>query len=168
MYHPKKKKIRVVFDCNATFQDVSLNGQLMQGPNLTNTLIGALMRFCEEPIAMMADIESMFYQVRVPETAADLLRFLCWPAGDLSAPVKEYRMVVHLFGATSSPSVASYALRRTAEDRRGTAAPEAVETVLRNFYVDDCLKSVATEEEAVVLVKSLRDLCAEGGFILTK
>ncbi|TWW54056.1 hypothetical protein D4764_0241980 [Takifugu flavidus] len=43
-------------------EDVSLNGQLMQGPDLTNTLIGALMRFREEPIAMMADIESMFYQ----------------------------------------------------------------------------------------------------------
>ncbi|TWW61438.1 hypothetical protein D4764_04G0000850 [Takifugu flavidus] len=168
VYHPKKKKIRVVFDCNATFQDVSLNGQLMQGPDLTNTLIGALMRFREEPIAMMADIESMFYQVRVPGTDADLLRFLWWPNGDLSAPVKDYRMVVHLFGATSSPSVASYALRRTAEDRRGTAAPEAMETVLRNFYVDYCLKSVATEEEAVALVKSLRYLCAEGGFSLTK
>ncbi|TWW54866.1 hypothetical protein D4764_0229490, partial [Takifugu flavidus] len=25
VYHLKKKKIRVVFDCNATFQDVSLN-----------------------------------------------------------------------------------------------------------------------------------------------
>lgn len=168
VYHPKKKKIRVVFDCNASFQEVSLNGQLMQGPDLTNTLIGALVRFREEPIAVMADIESMFYQVRVPETDADLLRFLWWPSGDLSAPMKEYRMMVHLFGATSSPSVASYALRRTAEDRRGTTTPEAVETVLHNFYVDDCLKSVATVEEAIVLVKDLSDLCAEGGFTLTK
>ena len=73
VYHPKKNKMRVVFDCTASFQNVSLNGQLMQGPDLTNTLIGALMRFREEPIAMMADIESMFYQVRVPETDADLL-----------------------------------------------------------------------------------------------
>lgn len=31
-----------------------------------------------------------------------------------------------------------------------------------------CLKSVATEELTVVLVKSLRDLCAEVGFTLTK
>ncbi|TWW61446.1 hypothetical protein D4764_04G0000930 [Takifugu flavidus] len=85
-------------------RDVPLNGQLMQGPDLTNKLIGALMRFREEPIAMMADIESMFYQVRVPGTDADLLRFLWWP----------------------------------------------------------------NEEEAVALVKSLRDLCAEGGFSLTK
>lgn len=121
VYHPKKKKIRVVFDCTASFQDVSLNGQLMQGPDLTNTLIGALLRFREDSVAMMADIESMFYQVRVPEADANLLRFLWWPDGNLNTPMKEYRMAVHLFGATSSPSVASYALRRTAEDRRDTA-----------------------------------------------
>lgn len=76
VYHPRKKNIRVVFDCTASFQDVSLNGQLMQGPDLTNTLIGALVRFREQPIAMMADIESMFYQVRVPHADQDLLRFL--------------------------------------------------------------------------------------------
>lgn len=65
VYHPKKQKIRVVFDCTATFQNVSLNGQLLQGPDLTNTLIGVLLRFHEESVAVMADIESMFYQVRV-------------------------------------------------------------------------------------------------------
>lgn len=168
VYHPKKKKIRVVFDCTATYQEVSLNGALLQGPDLTNSLIGVLVRFRKEPIAMMADIESMFYQVRVPETDADLLRFLWWPDGNLQAPLKEYRMAVHLFGATSSPSVACYALRRTAEDRKDTAAPEVVKTVQCNFYMDDCLTSVSSEEKAVALVKNLRDLCAEGGFNLTK
>ncbi len=116
VYHPKKKKIRVVFDCTASFQGMSLNSQLLQGPNLTNTLIGVLTRFREEPIAMMADVESMFYQVRVPEEDADMLRFLWWSGGNLNAPIEEYRMMVHLFGATSSPSCASYALRKTAED----------------------------------------------------
>ena len=62
-------------------------------------------------------------------------------------------MAVHLFGATSSPSVASYALRRTAEDHRDTATPEAVQRILQNFYVDDCLQSVATEEDAVTLAR---------------
>lgn len=168
VYHPKKKKILVAFDCTATYQEVSLNGALLQGPDLTNSLIGILVRFREEPIAMMADVESMFYQVRVPETDADLLRFLWWPDGNLQAPLKEYRMAVHLFGATSSPSVACYALRRTAEDRKDTAAPEIVKTVQCNFYMDDCLTSVSSEEKAVALVKNLRDLCAEGGFNLTK
>ena len=125
VYHPKKRKLRVVFDCTASFQGRTLNGELLQGPDLSNTLVGVLLRFCEEPIAMMADIESMFYQVQVPEGDADLLRFLWWPNGNLNGPMEEYRMAVHLFGATSSPSVASYALRRTTEDHRATASPEA-------------------------------------------
>ncbi|KAK0142415.1 hypothetical protein N1851_019859 [Merluccius polli] len=92
----------------------SLN-ELLPGPNLTNTLVGVLLRLREEPIAMMADIEFMFYQVQVPEEDADLLRFLWWPNGNLNVPMEEYRMAVHLLGATSSPRVASYALWRTTE-----------------------------------------------------
>ncbi|KAL0164586.1 hypothetical protein M9458_040339, partial [Cirrhinus mrigala] len=168
VYHPKKRKLRVVFDCAATYQGVSLNDQLLQGPDLTNTLIGVLLRFRQESVAMMADIESMFYQVRIPDTDADMLRFLWWPGGNLNVEAEEYRMCVHLFGATSSPSCASYALRRTAEDAASKSTPEATQTVLKNFYVDDCLKSVATEDEAIALVRELMTLCASGGFHLTK
>ncbi|KAJ8415190.1 hypothetical protein AAFF_G00008880 [Aldrovandia affinis] len=82
--------------------------------------------------------------------------------------MEEFRMTVHLFGATSSPSIASYALKRTAEDHKDIASPEAVQTVLNNFYVDDCLKSVPTEDDAMTLAKDLRTLCASGGFTLTK
>lgn len=168
VYHQKKKKIRVVFDCNASYRGFSLNGQLLQGPNLTNTLIGVLSRFREEPIAMMADIESMFYQVRVPIEDADFLRFLWWPDGNLDQEEQEYRMRVHLFGATSSPSCSCYALQRTAEDGINDTTPEAAQTLLKNFYVDDCLKSVATEEKAVILARDIRVLCNRGGFHLTK
>lgn len=168
VYHPKKKKIRVVFDCTATYQGVSLNEQLLQGPDLTNNLIGVPLRFREHPVALMADVESMFYQVRVPKEDADLLRFLCWSNGDLDCDAEEYRMNVHLFGATSSPSCASYALRRTAEDAKEMMSADAVDTVLRHFYVDDCLKAVETSEQAINLVKELTALCARGGFHLTK
>ena len=116
----------------------------------------------------MADVKAMFYQVKVPEKDADLLRFLWWPDGNLSEEMEEFRMTVHLFGATSSPSCASYALRKTAEDNRGTASQIAVDTVLHNFYVDDCLKSVPTEDQAVEVVGDLKALCAKGGFQLTK
>lgn len=168
VYHPTKHKLRVVFDCAATYQGTSLNMQLLQGPDLTSTLIGVLTRFRQEPIAFMSDIEGMFYQVRVPVEDSDMLRFLWWPQGDLNLELKEYRMAVHLFGATSSPSCASYALRKCAEDNRSGYSSEAINTVLRNFYVDDCLKSVSTEEQAVALIQDLRDLCATGGFKLTK
>ena len=50
VYHPKKPgKVRVVFDCSSKFQGLSLNDCLMQGPDLTNSLVGVLTRFCCRP-----------------------------------------------------------------------------------------------------------------------
>ena len=65
VHHPRKHKIRVVFDCAATFRGTSLNKQLLQGPDMTNSLVGVLLRFRQEPIAIMADVEGMFNQVKV-------------------------------------------------------------------------------------------------------
>ena len=38
----------------------------------------------------------------------------------------------------------------------------------RNFYVDDCLKSVTTKAEAKDLISRLCQACGKGGFCLTK
>lgn len=112
VYHPRKRSLRVVFDCGATFKGTSLNQQLLQGPNLTSTLFGALLRFRLEPVAVMGDIQAMFHQVRVAKEDRDFLRFVWWPEGDLTKKVAEFRMTVHLFGAVSFPSCASFALRK--------------------------------------------------------
>lgn len=168
VHHPKKGSLRVVFDCSASFQGTSLNSKLIQGPNLTSNLVGVLLRFRQEPIALMADVESMFHQVRVMEKHVDFLRFLWWPNGDIGLPLKEHRMTVHLFGATSSPSCASFALRQAAEDFKDLFSPETVETIKQDFYVDDCLKSVPTETDAVMLLKELEKACSMGGFRLHK
>ena len=62
VYHPKKpEKIRVVFDCSAKVGGTSLNEQLQQCPDLTNSLVGVLTRFRHEPVAFMGDIEAMSY-----------------------------------------------------------------------------------------------------------
>ena len=56
IYDPHKPgKIRVVFDCSAKYQGKSLNDLLLNGPDLTNTLFGVLMRSRQERIALMAD-----------------------------------------------------------------------------------------------------------------
>lgn len=46
--------------------------------------------------------------------------------------------------------------------------PDVISTVEKNFYVDDCLKSLPSEKKAVSLVKNLASLCLTGGFQLTK
>ena len=168
VYHPKKGKLRVVFDCGASFKGTSLNSELLQGPDLIKPLIGVLTRFRQEPIAIMGDIQAMFHQVKVAKQDVNFLRFLWWPGGDIGVDPLEYRMVVHLFGAVSSPSCANYALRRTAEDNRNQLRPEVTDTILNNIYVDDCLKSVATEDEAIRLIKELTAACQRGGFHFSK
>ncbi|XP_061159982.1 uncharacterized protein LOC133170834 [Syngnathus typhle] len=166
--HPKKGNLRVVFDCSASYQGTSLNNELLKGPNLANSLIGVLLRFCHGNVAILADVEKMYHQVKIPPEHVDFLRFLWWEDGNTSQPLMQYRMTVHIFGATSSASCASYALKRTAEDNKGSFSAEAVNTVLNNFYVDDLLKSVDTETDAIQLCKELKALCAAGGFNLTK
>ncbi len=169
IYHAKKpRKIRVVFDCSAKFEGTSLNDKLLQGPDMTNSLIGVLTRFREEQAAFMGDIEGMFHQVRVDEEHRDFLRFLWWPDGDLTKDLEEYQMKVHLFGAISSPSCANYALRRAANDFESEEGKEVADVLRKNFYVDDCLKSEPTEALAVERINAVTRICARGGFRLTK
>lgn len=55
-----------------------------------------------------------------------------------------------------------------AEDNRDLFHATVANIILRNFYVGDCLKSVSSEEEAVLLCHNLKYICQKGGFSLTK
>ncbi|KAK3748954.1 hypothetical protein QZH41_006840 [Actinostola sp. cb2023] len=166
---PKKPgKIRVVFDCSATYNGESLNRQLLQGPDLTNNLVGVLFRFRQEPIAFMCDIEKMFHQVKVNKECRDYLRFLWWEDGNTESEPAEFRMTVHLFGAVSSPGCANFGLKKAADDFREEFGNKAAEFVKEDFYVDDGLKSVPSVGEAIDLIKDTKALCEKGGFRLHK
>jgi len=77
-------------------------------------------------------------------------------------------MAVHIFGAKSSPSVANFALLQTAQDNPHHFNDDVLETVRTKFYVDYCLKSVNSVEEARKLVHDLIELLKLGGFQLKK
>ncbi len=80
----------------------------------------------------------------------------------------EFRMKVHLFGASSSPGCANFALKQTAEDFRTECGVQAAEFVRKNFYVDDGLQSVVNPSIATNLIKESTALCLKGGFKLHK
>ena len=164
----KKDKLRVVFDCSSSFRGFSLNDMVFQGPSLCTPLIDVLTRFRQEEEAFMGDVNAMFHQVHVPSGHRDLLRYLWWRDGDPAEEVETWRMKVHPFGLKSSPSCASYALLRTASDFGEEVSPEAAQTVISNMYVDDLVKSVADVDQALRLVKKVRELCEKGGFHMAK
>ena len=168
MLNPNKPgKLCIVFDAAAKFSGTSLNDQLLQGPDYINNLAGVLMRFRQEEVTLIADIEKLFHQVRVPPEDCDALHFLWWPE-DLHREPEEYQMQVHIFGVTSSPCCSNKALRQTADDNEEKYSEQAAETVRRNFYVDNLLKSTASVEEATTLADKLTGMVKEGGFRLTK
>ena len=162
VYHKQKNKFRVVFNCSLKYHGVSLNDMLLQGPDLTNNLVGVLMRFRKLGVAVVGDIEKMYYQVRVPPEHRDYFRFF-WM--NTEGNLVLYRMTVHVFGAVSSPSIANFALQYAAKENM---TEQARETVLRNFYVDDMLKSFDTAETAITLTTSLKSALASSGFNLTE
>ena len=168
VYHPTNGKLRVVFDCGAKYHGTCLNEKLLQGPDLTNSLIGVLIRFRKDKIAIMADIEKMFYQVKVPPNQRSFLRFLWWENGNFHAKPLEFEMTVHIFGAISSPSCSNFALRQTANDFGSLYGLEVACCLLRNFYVDDLLKSVENDDQAIPLLSRLIKICGDGGFNLTQ
>ena len=159
---------RVVFDCACKSSGVSLNNQLLQGPENTSSLIGVILRFRVNSVAVAADIKRMFHQVFVSPEDRGALCYLWWPDGDLTKDPKTFQMLVHIFGATSSPSICGYALRRTAADYSEGFSSQTIDAVMRDFYVDDLLKSFETTGQAVETTKELQELLAKGGFQLTK
>ncbi|XP_061180594.1 uncharacterized protein LOC133189205 [Saccostrea echinata] len=155
VYHPRKPdKIRGVFDSSVKYKGLSLNGVLLSGPNLTNELLGVLMRFRMNRVAFMADVEQMFYSFLVREDHRDFLRFFWHRNNEPCEDLIEYRMRVHVFGNTPSPAVATYGLRKTVEK----AEVEVQNYVTRNFYVDDGLMSVGSSDEAINLLRKTQQV----------
>lgn len=77
VFNPQKPgKVRAVFNCSAKHYSTSLNDQLLQAPDLTNSLVGVLSRFTEDQTALMYDVEAMFPQVRVRPSDCEALSFL--------------------------------------------------------------------------------------------
>ncbi|VDP90760.1 unnamed protein product [Echinostoma caproni] len=66
--NPKKpQKIRVVFDCAAKCAGITLNDRLLQGSDLTIPQVGVLCGFRLGSVAVAADIEEVFMQVKDPK-----------------------------------------------------------------------------------------------------
>jgi len=153
--HPKKQKIRLVFDSAATYNGVSLNNELLQGPDINTRLTTVLLRFREKSIAFTADIESMFYAFHLETTDRDLTRFFWWKDNDHAKNLVEYRATRHIFGNRSSPSLANIGLRYAVSNSSNTSLLSK-RFVFENFYVDDGCGSASTAQEAIDILKETR------------
>ena len=163
----KPGKVRIVFAAAAEYEGTSLNKNLLSGPDMTNSLPGVLLRFCQGKIGIAADIEGMFHQIRVREEDQDSLRFLWW-TNTFEDPPDVYVIQVHIFGAVSSLCVANSTLRRVADDNADDFSLSVIAAIKGNFSVDDALPSENDEQPAIHLARDMVDILARGSFNLTK
>ena len=166
-HHPvsdenKPGKIRRITNAFSVFQGQSLISNLLKGPDLLSNLVGVILRFREQQVVFSADIEQMFMQIKVAPSDRAFLRFL-W---NHNGKTEEYKHT-HIFGATSSPCIASYALRRSARDNQNKF-PQVLHVVERNVCMDDLYTSTANVESAVNFMNSTKECLSHGGFNLTK
>ena len=159
VYNPRKpKKIRVVFDASAVFQGKSLNRELLSGPDSLNNLLGILLRFRSKKIGVICDIEQMFHAFYVYPPHRDLMRFVWYRDNDKENEVIDYKMSVHVFGNTSSPAVATFGLRKTADEGKDQFGDAANKFVHEDFYVDDGITSCDTADETLSLIANTRNM----------
>ena len=97
----------------------------------------------------------MFYRVQLLVDQRDMFRFLWYPNNDLTMEPTTYRMKVHIFGATSSPAIANFALRKCAEQQQLT---EVRDVINKSFYADDMMSSFTNNDEAITTVKKVSDV----------
>ena len=152
-------KVRMVLDCAARFNGVSLNDNILPGPKLHNDLVDVLLRFRRYKVAIMGDISEVFLQILLAPEDRKFYRII-W-----GQQVFEYQRTI--FGDRSSPFKANLVVKEHAK-KHETEFPSAVETVKNSMYVDDVMDSKCTVEEAKETLQDVSQLLGRGSMPIRK
>ncbi|XP_073531981.1 uncharacterized protein [Phyllobates terribilis] len=102
----------------------------------------------------------MFHCFPVKEKNRTFLRFLWYRDNNPSNEVTEYRMRVHIFGNSPSPTVAIYGRKRSAQEGEAEYGSDVKQFIDKDFYVDDCLKDMPSNETAISLLRRAQEMLA--------
>ena len=119
------------------------------------------MCFCENPVAVQADIKIMFLQIAFNHIDQSALRFL-WINDN---EVQKYQIKRLFLGATYSPSCAIYVLNHCLE-KNANKCPEALRAVKKLFCMDDYIQSIGTIAKDSNIVQQIFKKLQEVGFYL--
>jgi len=159
----------VLFDASskATIDSPSLNDCLYSGPALTPTIFKILLWFREKRIALVANIEKAFLNIRVSDQDRDVLRFLWVDSLEPDDPgLVLYRFCRVVFGVNASAFLVNATLKHHITQYQ--ADPEFVENLLNSFYVDDLVSGEKNLEKYLSLYQKSKKCLSEGGFNLRK
>ena len=108
-------KVRIVFDCSAKHDGMSLNDVIHAGPKLQQGLFNVLMRFRRNPVAVACDIKEMYPQIEIPMEDRPYFRML-WRDLDPGREPEEYEFSRFVFGKNSAPMEAQFVAQENARN----------------------------------------------------
>ena len=155
---------RIVFNSSAKFLNHTLNDYWVKGPDLLNNMLGILLRFRENKVAVAGDVRKMYHSVNISEVDQHTHRFL-WRGMDENKKPDVYMMMAVSFGDKPAGAIASLALRKTAEYSL-TEYPVASKMIIKNTYVDDVIDSFNSIQEADQVTEDADTILEKGGFTM--
>ena len=164
----KRKKPRLVWDSAASYDNLSLNSQLMQGPDNNNRLRDVLLRFREHRVGFCSDVADMYMKFHVEPSHKPYLRFWWYKDNDPERELIPYQARCHIFGNCSSPSVAKYGFKLAPEISDPPPSTSVKKYIQDDFYVDDGCSSAPDPEAAIQTIKGAQECLSKFGMVLHK
>lgn len=147
-------KLRIVYNASqSTSNGMSLNEQLAIGKMTQATIFEILLRWRTFKIAVVADIEKMYLQMKLDE-AQHHLQVILW-RDEKTGKIYEYKLTTVTFGLANSPYLAIRWLKEVAR-LSAEEFPLASEAIDKNMYVDDQTGGQHTVIEAKNLYTQLK------------
>ena len=107
--------VRIVLNSSQMCQGISLNSCLAKGPDCyMNNLIGILLRWREEQVALVGDIRRMFHSIHLNSLGQHCHRFL-WRDLETDREPDVYVMTRVNMGDTPAPAISTEAVYKTAD-----------------------------------------------------
>lgn len=159
-------KLRVVFDGScASTSGWSLNDLQYIGPKVQNNIFDILIRFRYFQYVVSADITKMYRQILMNHEHRPLHLILWRESPDDS--LSTYQLNTVTYGTTAAPYLAIKCLKQIGIDNN-KQFPEASNSILKDFYVDDLLTGSNDLTELQIRCQVIDSLLKSSHFILRK
>ena len=116
-------KFRVVYHGALQFKGLCINDLLYKGPTFLSPLVAVLMRFREGKYAVIGDIKSMYFQIKLDPKDRDMARVLWYEGPGMDGPIKHYRFTVMPWGVKTVASIAGYSIEHTLTKKLPSGTP---------------------------------------------
>ena len=133
--------------------------------------MGWLLRFREYAFALQAEIRNskLFFMIGVPEVDRQYLRFL-WPNPE--GKITVWHLTKLPFGTNCSPFILNVVLRlhlsKEQKEARSSQEQDLIQLLKDSLYVDDCISSLPSKDEAESFPTTSTALLKKAGMDLRK